>query len=58
MGLLLQIEKTVHGLEAHRLSSKENIPGALVSKEVYADSILGHERTHHYWFSFKKYNCE
>ena len=47
MGLL--VEKTFHGVKIHWLSSKGKVPGAAVSKEGYADSLLGHERNHLYW---------
>ena len=40
------VEKTVHGMETHWLSSKEKVPGAAVSKESHAVSLLEHERTH------------
>ena len=32
------------------LSSKEKIPGAAVSKEGFAGSLLGHGMIDHYWF--------
>ena len=36
---------TVHRIEIHRLTSDENIPGAVISKEGHADSSLHvHER--------------
>ena len=52
MGLPLWswMEKTVHGVKKHWLSNKEKVLGATVSKEGHADSLLGHERIHHYWF--------
>ena len=28
-------------------SSKEKVPSVAISKEGYADSLLGHERTHY-----------
>ena len=37
-------EKTIHGVEAHRLTSKEKVPGTAVSKWD-ADSLLGDEET-------------
>ena len=52
------VENEVHGVETHWLSCKENILGAVVSKEGYADSVLRHERTHHYWFPPKKCNYQ
>ena len=60
MGLPLQArgEKTVYGVETYWLSGKENILGATVSKESHADDILGHERTHDYWFPWKRCNCK
>ena len=44
MALPLQApaKNTVHGVEIHWLSSKENMPGAAVSKEGHADSFLDH----------------
>ena len=56
IGLLLWdwMEKTVHRVETHWLSSKEKVLGAVVSKEGHADSVLGHEKTHHYWFTCKQ----
>ena len=43
MGLLLQawVEKIVHGEEIHWLSGKENVPGAVISKEGHLDYVLG-----------------
>ena len=35
------------------LSVKEKGLEAVVNKEGHADSILGYERTHHYWFTSK-----
>ena len=57
-GLPLQacIEKIVHGVKIHWLFNIEKVPGAVVSKEGHAESILGHEKTHHYWFSWKRCN--
>ena len=46
-------EKRVHGMETHRLSSKI-VPGAVISKEGRADSLIGRKRTHH----LKKCNCK
>ena len=56
MDLPLQawVEKTVYGVEIRWLSGREIIPDAVVSKEGHADSYLGHERTHHYWFPWKE----
>ena len=34
------------------------VPSAVVNKEGHADSLLGYERTHQYWFPLKKYNCK
>ena len=42
------VEKTIHGVEAHRLSSKENFLGAVVSENGNSDNIQGHTRTHPY----------
>ena len=53
MDLLIQawVEKIVHWIETHWLSGKEKVQGTVVSKEGDTDSLLGHERTHNYWFS-------
>ena len=40
-------EKTVHGIEKHWLSGKEEFLGAMVNKEDHADSVLRHKRIHH-----------
>ena len=37
------VKKTVHGVEAHWLSSKEKVPGSAISKEGQADSFLDYE---------------
>ena len=64
MGLPLQawVEKTVHGVDIHWLSSKKKIkikkkikkevPDTGISKR-HADNHLGYERTHQYWFPWK-----
>ena len=52
-----QIKKTIYGVETYWLSSK-GVPSTRVSKEGLADSLLGHERTHHYWFHWKRYICK
>ena len=43
MGLLLgaRVELIVDGVETHRLSGKEKVPGSAVSKEGDAVSLLG-----------------
>ena len=48
-----QVENTIYGLETHWFWGKENVPGARISKEGHADSLLEHERNHHYWFPQK-----
>ena len=55
MGLPLYdwVKKTLHRMETHWLSDKEKVPGAITSKG-HADCLLGHERTHHNWFSWKR----
>ena len=59
MGLLqVQVEKTVNGVETHWLSGKENVPGPAVSKEGDVDNVLGCERTHDYWFTWKRSTCK
>ena len=40
------------------ISGKEKVTGETVSKEGYADILLGHERTHHKWFLWKRSNCK
>ena len=54
------VELTAHGMETHRLTSKENIQGAAVSKESHNNSVGGHVRTHHNWLSWKEItsNCK
>ena len=42
------VENTVH----------EKVAGKTVSKEGHADSVLKHERTHHYWFFWKRSDCK
>ena len=42
LSLWVRIEKTVHGVKAHWHSGKEKVPSAAISKEGYADSLLGH----------------
>ena len=58
MGFALRasVEKITCGVETHWISGKENVPGAVVSKEGNADGLLGHERTHHYWFPSNRCN--
>ena len=53
MALLQQawVKKTV---KTHRLCKKEKVPGEVVCKEGYADCVLVHETTYHYWFLWKK----
>ena len=58
LSLLVWIEKTVHEVEIHWLSSKEKVPGTAVSKEGDADSVLGQERRHYYWFPWKRSNSK
>ena len=41
-------------VEIHWLSSIEKVPGAVVSKEGHAGSLLGYDDTYHYWFPWKK----
>ena len=58
MGLTLEawVEKTVHRMDTHWLSSTEKVPGAAVSNEGHADSLLGHWRPYNYWFHWKWYD--
>ena len=46
--LRARVKKIIYGVETHRLSSKEKVPGAEVSKEGDADCLLEHKRNHHY----------
>ena len=59
VGLLQQawVEKKVHRVKTNWLSSKK-VLGTVVNKEGDVDSLLGHERTHHYWFHCKMSNCK
>ena len=43
---------------SRRLSCKEKVLGSIDSKEVHADNLLGLEKTHHYWFLWKRCNCK
>ena len=52
------VEKTVLGVETDLLSSKGKFLGTAVSEESHTDSVLGQERTHHYWFPLKRNKCE
>ena len=56
MGLSLWtwVKKTVHGEETHWFSSKEKVQRAVISKEGNVEGVLGHEKTHHYWFPWKR----
>ena len=38
----------------HKLSGIEKVLGTAVNKEDPADSLLGHERVHHYWFLWNR----
>ena len=48
------IEKTVYRVKIYWRSNKEKVPGEMDRKEDHADSLLAYERTHHYWFPWKK----
>ena len=48
------VESAVHGVKAIWLSGKDTGPHETVSKEGHADCLLRHERTHDYWFLWKK----
>ena len=57
--LLAWVEKTVCGVDTHTESMvKKTFLGVEVSKEGDADSLVGHEKNHHYWFSWKRCNCD
>ena len=49
-----RVKKTVHDVEIYWLFSKEKVLDAAVNKEEHADSLLGHEKTYHYWFLWKQ----
>ena len=53
-----RVENTVHWGEISSLCGKEKVSGAAVSKEGYADNLLGHKRTHYNWFPWKRCNCK
>ena len=42
------VEKTVFGEETLRLSNKEKVPGAALSKD-HTDSLLRPEKAYHSW---------
>ena len=44
-------------MEIYGLSGKENVMHVEVSKGGVADSLLGHETLHHYFFACKRYIC-
>ena len=52
------VEKTIHELETLRLSGKSKVLGIVVSKDGHADSLLEHENTLYYLFSWKMCNCK
>ena len=58
MGSSLQawVEKTIHEVETHWLSCKEKVEDAEFGIEGHADCFWGEERTHHYWFPWKRCN--
>ena len=43
-----------NGVQIHWISCKGKVLGAAISKEVYADKLLGQGRSHPYWFPWKK----
>ena len=55
IGLSLQtwVEMRVHRVDTHWLSSKETVLGLASSKESHSGCLVGHERIHHFWFSWK-----
>ena len=61
MGLSLQAwvppQKKEKRKSKRKISDKETTPGAAVGKEEHAESLLGHEKTHQYWF-FKRCDCK
>ena len=57
MGLIQRVKKRVLRVEAHWLFGKGILPGVVINKGD-ADSVLGHERAHHYWYPWVKCNCK
>ena len=49
-------EKTVHGVETHRITVKPKLLGVTVIKECYGDSLSGYTKTHLYKLPCKKCN--
>ena len=47
-----------HEVETHWVFGKEKILGTVVSNEGHAVTVLWHERTHLYWFPWKRWNCK
>ena len=41
--------------EKHTDTTVKKILGTAVNKEAHAANLLGHERTHHYWFPWKQW---
>ena len=56
--IFICVWKTVCWVEMLWLSSKEKVLGLVTSKEGHADSLLGHESTHHCWFPWKRSICK
>ena len=42
--LRARVKKEVHRVKAHKLSSKQRVPGAVVSKESQAESLLSKKK--------------
>ena len=55
-----QIQKKVHWVEKHWHFNKEKVPCTVVSKKGHdnENSVLWYERTHHYWFPWKRCKCK
>ena len=60
MGLLLcaWVKNRLHEVETQWLSGNEKVLSSVVRKKGHGDSVLGYEKTHHYWFLWKRCNCK
>ena len=50
------IEKTDYRVEQHADSPEKKVLCATINKEGHADSVLKHERNHHFWIPWENYN--
>ena len=58
MILVAWIKKRLLRMEILWLFVNEKVLVAAFSKEGNANSVLREEKTHHYWYPRKRYNCE